>query len=56
MIVCFLHKDPKQRLGFNGVNEVKLHPWFSDFDWDLLLERKVPPLATRLRTLKRRML
>lgn len=29
--------DPKKRLGFNGAEEVKNHPFFKDINWDTLL-------------------
>lgn len=29
-----IQKEPKDRLGYkNGVQELKDHPWFKDFDW-----------------------
>lgn len=30
--------DPNQRLGVNGAEEVKKHPWFAEIKWDTLLE------------------
>ncbi|KAF8455644.1 hypothetical protein BGX38DRAFT_138075 [Terfezia claveryi] len=32
--------DPSQRLGANGAEEIKKHPWFSDLNWDKLLEEE----------------
>jgi len=29
-------------LGLNGPEEVKDHIWFADYDWDKLLNKKVP--------------
>ncbi|KAG8903129.1 hypothetical protein FRC00_000309 [Tulasnella sp. 408] len=29
-----LASDPKQRLGYNGAQEVREHPWLKDIDWD----------------------
>ncbi|KAG8902350.1 hypothetical protein FRB99_004564, partial [Tulasnella sp. 403] len=29
-----LTNDPKQRLGYNGAEEVRNHPWLKDIDWD----------------------
>ena len=39
-----LIKDPKQRLGGSSSDYVDLqqHPWFDDFEWDDLIERKIP--------------
>jgi len=31
----------KKRLGYGGINEIKNHPWFSDINWDDLLNKKV---------------
>lgn len=30
--------DPNQRLGANGAEEVKKHPWFAEIKWDTILE------------------
>jgi serine/threonine protein kinase len=35
-----LSYDPKQRLGYNGADEVKWHPFFDGIDWDTLLTEK----------------
>ena len=36
--IDFLNKliisEPKQRIGFNDINELKNHSWFEDFDWN----------------------
>lgn len=31
-----LQRQASKRLGLNGSNEVKNHPWFKDFDWEAL--------------------
>jgi len=36
-----LQKNPKERLGNKGADEVKKHKWFANIDWDLLAEKKV---------------
>jgi serum/glucocorticoid-regulated kinase 2 len=38
-----LQKNPKERLGNKGADEVKKHKWFANIDWDLLAEKKVTP-------------
>lgn len=42
-ILKLLKKRPEERLGSKGANEIKAHRWFSNIDWDLLAEKKVPP-------------
>ena len=34
-----LDKDKQTRLGANGADEVKKHPWFDGFDFDALLKK-----------------
>ena len=41
-----LERDPKKRLGYNGVEEIKSHKWFSDIDWKKLVSMKVKPPFT----------
>jgi hypothetical protein len=33
MINSFLRVDPTKRLGANGFDEIKNHPFFRNFDW-----------------------
>ena len=40
-INLLLQRKPKKRLGYNGVNEIKQHPWMKEIDWDLLLNKKI---------------
>ena len=40
-INSLLQRKPKKRLGYNGVNEIKEHPWMKDIDWDLLYNKKI---------------
>ena len=47
-INLLLQRKPKKRLGFNGVKEIKNHPWMNDINWELLKQKKleapyVPP-------------
>lgn len=38
-----LERDPRQRLGAKGAQEIKLHKFFSEIDWDQLSQKKYPP-------------
>ena len=40
-INLLLQRKPKKRLGFNGVKEIKNHPWMNDINWELLMEKKL---------------
>ena len=35
-----LESDPKNRLGYNSIEEIERHPWFSGIDWDHILDLK----------------
>jgi serine/threonine kinase 38 len=37
-----LLRDSSDRLGLRGVEEIKLHPFFKDIDWERLRESEVP--------------
>ena len=38
-----LMREAHKRLGINGIDEVKSHPWFSDFNWEALRTKKMVP-------------
>jgi serine/threonine protein kinase len=38
-----LTREPEKRLGSNGGQEVKAHPWFSDIDWEKLVRKEIEP-------------
>jgi hypothetical protein len=38
-----LQRKKEKRLGFNGITELKEHPWFKDFNWDDLINKKLEP-------------
>ena len=40
-ILQLLKKNPSERLGYKGVEEIKAHKWFSNLDWQALSERRV---------------
>lgn len=36
-INLLLKKNPEERLGTkNGIDDIKNHPWFTEFDWNAL--------------------
>ena len=36
-----LIRKPDLRLGYNGIFEIKMHPWLKFFKWDLLKDKKL---------------
>ena len=36
-----LQRKPKKRLGYNGIEEIKNHPWMRDIDWEELLKKNI---------------
>jgi len=36
-----LQRKPQNRLGLNGPEEVRNHPWFKNFNWDKLISREM---------------
>ncbi|KAK9457939.1 kinase-like domain-containing protein [Dipodascopsis uninucleata] len=39
-----LNRNPKHRLGaIDDARELRVHPFFNDIDWNLLVQKKVPP-------------
>lgn len=48
-VSSLLHKNPDDRLGANGPEEIRAHPWFTGVDWQALLEKRVPsPLSSMI--------
>ncbi|KAG8923918.1 hypothetical protein FRC00_005691 [Tulasnella sp. 408] len=52
LLAALLTREPSQRLGVNGAEEVKRHPFFSRYiDFDKLLAKKIqPPVGGALHT------
>lgn len=42
-ILQLLQRDPAQRLGVNGVDQIQQHAFFSDLNWERMAEKEVPP-------------
>ena len=38
-----LEKEPHKRLGVNGAEEIKSHPFFADIDWKKLMQKRITP-------------
>jgi len=38
-----LQRKPINRLGLRGAAEVKDHPWFKDYPWKDLCDKKIAP-------------
>ncbi|CAD8164479.1 unnamed protein product [Paramecium pentaurelia] len=38
-----LQRKPQNRLGSNGIQEIKQHPWFANFEWDKLQNQTIIP-------------
>ena len=41
--------DPENRLGVNGADEIKLHPFFKGIDWNHIKETLIPPFIPDLK-------
>jgi len=46
--VCVLSQvsEPDERLGSNGFDEIKSHPFFEGIDWEAIVTATPPPLAS----------
>lgn len=44
LLIGLLSRDPQRRLGYNGADEIKNHPFFSQLSWKrLLMKGYIPP-------------
>ncbi|KAI0270055.1 Pkinase-domain-containing protein [Gloeopeniophorella convolvens] len=43
ILTGLLTRDPAQRLGVNGAEEIKRHPFFAKIDWRRLAQKKIHP-------------
>ena len=51
ILTGLLTRDPAQRLGVNGADEIKRHPFFEKIDWRRLAQKKIqPPFKPRVRS------
>jgi serine/threonine protein kinase len=44
--------DSPERLGRNGVEEIKSHAWFADIEWDTLRQRKAPYVPKKTKEMR----
>ena len=42
LIALLLNREPSQRLGARGADEVKAHAFFRGLDWGKLMRREIP--------------
>ncbi|GME85096.1 unnamed protein product [Ambrosiozyma monospora] len=50
LISKLLIRDPKKRLGYNGVEEIKSHAFFKDIDWEKLNSKGyIPPYKPQVK-------
>ena len=38
-----LEKDPKNRIGVKNKNEIKIHPFFEEINWEKLENKEIEP-------------
>jgi len=43
LITRLLSREPESRLGSNGAEEIKKHPFFKSIDWKKLLAKQIQP-------------
>ena len=43
LLIKLLKKNQDKRLGKNGFDEIKQHPFFKEIDFDALIQKKIPP-------------
>ena len=36
-----IYRKPMKRLGYNGIDEIKSHPWFKEVNWEDLVKKKI---------------
>lgn len=42
LIENLLNPNPRQRLGYKNINEIKQHPFFKSIDWDHIMDMEAP--------------
>ena len=48
LLTKLLARNPTQRLGYNGSEEIKKHPFFQSVHWeDMLLLKERPPIVPK---------
>ena len=46
LIKKLLNKDPKERIGCNGADEILEHPTFKLYNFDMITKRQIRPNVT----------
>lgn len=47
-----LERNPKKRLGVNGAEEIKTHPWFKNINWEDVYNKKYNPPKPKCKQVK----
>jgi hypothetical protein len=43
-----MNVNPELRLGANNFNEIKMHPFFKNINWDYVIDKKyIPPIIPK---------
>ena len=49
ILQAFFTHDPDKRLGTDGIEKIKAHPFFKNIDWEAILQKKIkPPFIPRI--------
>lgn len=40
-VIQLLQRNPNNRLGYNGIEEIKNHPWMASVDWKKMIKKQI---------------